>query len=533
MKITTLDKCKELKRMLNSSSLEFLMECHSGLSAVIAEEVGFKGLWASGLSVSAMTGCRDRNELDLSEVCKIVEWMADHTSVPILVDGDTGGVDWRASQLMVNKLYKAGAAGVCIEDKVYPKHNSFLNNSSNDLADPLTHAGKIKAMKKENPDFVVVARLESFIAGKGLDDAFQRALIYRDAGADAILVHSKIKDSSEIDSFMNRWSAEGNNLPIVIVPTKYYKTPTCHFDEDLGISMVIWANHQMRASIQAMEEVTRRIYNDKSLINIENTIAPVNEIFRLQRDHEMEEEEKKYLPSYNSTALILSAINSKHNVPKSLDKLPDGKKVIDHQINSFKKDGVSKFKVVAGQDYFEFDGVISEDDMIINPCWYDTTEVGSTLSGLSEVSDLTYLSYGDIIFKDNVLRKMSSVDNCDIVISVDPEYDGTRYNEYVLGNTSYSRLNSEDEFKVLGSTTNNESEKICGSFVGLLRINTRKGFKALKKAVEGVFSLSKSLRFVEVLRILSTTCDLKGVYVTSDEWVDISNDSDLQRAVEV
>lgn len=157
-------KSKMLKQMLYSPNLEFAMECHSGLSAVIAEEAGFKCLWASGLSMSAMTGCRDRNELDISEVCKIVEWMADHTTVPILVDGDTGGVDPNSARIMVSKLTKAGAAGVCIEDKLYPKHNSFLDNSSSDLADPALHSTKIREMKAENPDFVVVARLESFIA---------------------------------------------------------------------------------------------------------------------------------------------------------------------------------------------------------------------------------------------------------------------------------------------------------------------------------------------------------------------------------
>ena len=420
MSVSQKSKSLRLRKLLNSNDLEFAMECHSGISAVIAEEAGFKCLWASGLSVSAMTGCRDRNELDISEVSKVVEWMADHTSVPILVDGDTGGVDYNSARIMVNKLTKAGAAGVCIEDKLYPKHNSFLSNSDKDLAEPEQHAGKIKSMKDENPDFVVVARLEGFIAKSKFTDIISRAKMYADAGADAILVHSKIKNSSEIDRFMEYWNNDDNysKVPVVIVPTKYYNTPTDHFRE-IGVSTVIWANHQMRASIRSMQDVCKSIYNNQSLVQVESEIATVNEIFRLQRDDYLQELEKKYLPSYKGYAVILSAVKSKvSDLPKALDTVGNST-VLDKQIKTFSKDGISNFIVVSGYESNKFD--LYNVTNVLNNKWSSSTEVYSSLLGVSSAGIPLYISYGDIVFKDSVLTKMSSC-NSDIVIGVADKY---------------------------------------------------------------------------------------------------------------
>lgn len=537
MKKTQLEKSRELKRMLNSDELSFAMECHSGLSAVIAEEAGFECLWASGLSVSAMTGCRDRNELDISEVCKVVEWMADHTNVPILVDGDTGGVDWNAARIMVNKLTKSGAAGVCIEDKLYPKHNSFLANSENDLADPFVHAGKIKAMKKENPEFVVVARLEGFISKADFEDTYRRAEIYRDAGADAILVHSKIKDSSEIDLFMNQWTSDCNTTPVVIVPTKYYTTPTDHF-RDLGVSLVIWANHQMRASIKAMQDVCKTIYKEESLIPVENKIATVSEIFRLQRDNELVEEEKRYLPSYQGTAVILSAVCSKiTGKPKALDIVKDGQTVLDKQLQTYSRDGITKFVLIRGEKSSEFSSQ-SNVDLVRNDEWSETTEVSSAFIGLLGIDSVpVYISYGDLIFKDSVLKKMSSVQDADIVIGLDPEFNTSRYNEYIYGSPRYSSLSITDEMTPdsVYLTPVHRGSDACGSFIGVIRVNTIKGLLKLKPVLQEISRKSPKARMVAVFKNLCSdpSVVLKGVYVNSSEWVDINTLEDIKRAEEI
>jgi phosphoenolpyruvate phosphomutase len=163
-------KTTQLKRLIQSSELEFLLEAHSGLSAMLVEEAGFKGIWASGLSMSAALGVRDNNEASWTQVLDVLEFMSDATRIPILHDGDTGYGNFNSMRRLVRKLEQIGVAGVCIEDKVFPKSNSFLRGTAQPLADIAEFAGKIRAGKEAqaDPDFVIVARVEAFIAGWGL-----------------------------------------------------------------------------------------------------------------------------------------------------------------------------------------------------------------------------------------------------------------------------------------------------------------------------------------------------------------------------
>ena len=288
-------KTTKLKALLHSQKTEFLMEAHNGLSAKIVEEAGFKGIWASGLSISASMGIRDNNEASWTQVLNILEFMSDATTIPILLDGDTGYGNFNNARRLVKKLEQLDIAGVCIEDKLFPKTNSFINGQAQPLASIEEFCGKIKAMKdcQVDDDFMVVARVEAFIAGWGLEEVLTRAEAYRKAGADAVLIHSKKTHFKEIEAFMKKWNSRS---PVVIVPTKYYTTPTSEFRK-LGINTVIWANHNLRASITAMQNISKQIQKEESLIQVEDSIASVNEIFRLQNVEELQRAEKKYLPS--------------------------------------------------------------------------------------------------------------------------------------------------------------------------------------------------------------------------------------------
>ncbi|MEH7354337.1 phosphoenolpyruvate mutase [Neobacillus drentensis] len=287
-------KTTQLKKILSSPKLNFLMEAHNGLSAKIVEEAGFNGIWASGLSISASMGLRDNNEASWTEVLDILENMSDATEIPILLDGDTGYGNFNNARRLVKKLEQINIAGVCIEDKTFPKANSFINGEAQPLASIEEFSGKIKAMKDTqlDKDFMVVARIEAFIAGWGLKEALKRAEAYRKAGADAILMHSKKSTIEEIEMFMKEWSGRH---PVVIVPTKYYNTPTEQFRK-LGINAVIWANHNLRASVKAMQNISKQILQEENLIHVENQIVSVEEIFRLQNAEELQTAEKKYLP---------------------------------------------------------------------------------------------------------------------------------------------------------------------------------------------------------------------------------------------
>lgn len=287
-------KAAQFKQMLNSNQVEFLMEAHNGLSAKIVEETGFKGIWASGLSISASLGVRDNNEASWTEVLDVVEFMSDATTIPIMIDADTGYGNFNNVRRLVRKLEQIDVAAMCIEDKLFPKTNSFIDGESQPLAQIEEFVGKIKAAKdsQNNPDFCVVARVEAFIAGWGLEEALKRAEAYHNAGVDGILMHSKINTADEILSFMNEWK---DTCPVVIVPTMYYDTPTEVY-EKAGISVVIWANHMLRTSITAMQKTAARVYADRSLMGIEHEVVPVKEIFRIQNAAELKEAEKRYLP---------------------------------------------------------------------------------------------------------------------------------------------------------------------------------------------------------------------------------------------
>ncbi|MDC0033964.1 phosphoenolpyruvate mutase, partial [Alphaproteobacteria bacterium] len=291
---------------MSSPQLEFIMEAHDGLSAKIVEEAGFKGVWASGLTMSAALGVRDSNEASWTQVLEVLEFMADATSIPILVDGDTGYGNFNNVRRVVRKLCQRGIAGICIEDKLFPKTNSFIGDGQ-PLADIDEFCGKIKAGKdsQSDDDFSLVARVEALISGRGMAEALKRAGAYHAAGADAILIHSKQNSADEILTFAGEW---GDRCPVVIVPTTYFATPTNAFREQ-NISLIIWANHNLRASISAMREVSRRIHRDESLADIEPTVASVKEVFELAGNQELASAEKRYLPVRQEApkAIVLAA----------------------------------------------------------------------------------------------------------------------------------------------------------------------------------------------------------------------------------
>ena len=295
--LIAVNKARVLRNLLCRKDLAFLMEAHNALSAKIAENAGFEALWASGLSISASMGLSDRNEATWTQVLDIIEFMVDHTKIPILMDGDTGFGNFNNVRRLVKKLSQKGVAGVCLEDKLFPKLNSFLGDNQ-ELADISEFCSKIKAAKDSqlDDDFCVIARIEALIAGQGMDEALKRAEHYYAAGADALLIHSKKSDGDEVIEFSKRWE---QRCPVVIVPTKYYKTPTNLFRE-AGISTIIWANHSLRASIAGIKEVIKIIKDEEAVSSIEKNIATLDEIFSLTNEFEVQEAERKYTQTVTS-----------------------------------------------------------------------------------------------------------------------------------------------------------------------------------------------------------------------------------------
>ncbi|GFR81214.1 phosphoenolpyruvate phosphomutase [Elysia marginata] len=268
---TGIRKTTKLRQMLQSSELEFIMEAHSGISACIAEEAGFKGIWGSGLSMATQLGVRDSNEASWTQF--IFKHMYVFPSVPIAFPKPEGAA---------------------VEDKLFPKTNSLLDGRAQPLADVKEFALKIQAMKEaqRDPDFNIIARVEALIAGWGVDEALKRADAYLEAGATAILMHSKLSEPKDIRAFLDAWQNKG---PIVLVPTTYYKTPVDEWRQR-QVSLIIWANHSIRASVKAMQDLTKHIYENQSTAGVEDKIVTVKELFRLTKDDELKKAEDKYLP---------------------------------------------------------------------------------------------------------------------------------------------------------------------------------------------------------------------------------------------
>jgi phosphoenolpyruvate phosphomutase len=483
----------KLRQMLQSTELEFLMEAHNGLSARIVKEAGFKGIWASGLSISAQFGVRDNNEASWTQVVDMLEFMVDASDLPILLDGDTGYGNFNNMRRLVRKLEQRGIAGVCIEDKLFPKTNSFLNGERQPLADIEEFAGKIAAGKdtQNDPSFCIVARVEALIAGWGMDEALKRAEAYRLAGADAILIHSKLSKPDEILTFAREWA---RRCPLVIVPTKYYSTPTDVFRK-AGISTVIWANHSVRSAAAAMQCVTKEIFTSQTLVNVEDRIASVSEIFRLQDADEYSAAERLYLSAAHASraAIVLAASRGRGLEAITTDRpkvmLPiAGKPLLRWLVDGFKKEQIDDITVVGGYraDTIETTGI----KLALNSRYAETGELASLVCAADSIEGETIISYGDLLFRSYVLRDLVESD-AEVAVVVDSSPSDAR-NQTVRDFAWCSEADDRGLFgtrvllkRIAGGSLTSErapeagSEPAQGRWIGLLKVN-RRGAEALK-----------------------------------------------------
>lgn len=279
-------------QLLQRPFLTQIVEVHSGLSARLADAAGFEVMWASGFSISSLMGLRDSNEASWTQLLEVIEWITEATPRPLLVDGDSGHGNFNNARRLAKKLADRGASGVCLEDKLFPKTNSFIGEGQA-LADVAEFSGRIAAAKDacSSRDFAIIARTEALISGRGMNEALDRASAYRDAGADAILIHSKRSDAEEVLTFARHWA---RSTPVAVVPTTFPDA-----DQDLllevGISAIIWANQSLRASARAMTDIyeeIRRCGRPTSPAKL----ASMQDIFTLLGYSDLDRDEARYLP---------------------------------------------------------------------------------------------------------------------------------------------------------------------------------------------------------------------------------------------
>jgi phosphoenolpyruvate phosphomutase len=288
----TADQRKEkIKRLLESKSIVRIIEAHSGLSALIIENLSlyknnkfleFDGIWSSSLTDSTLRGRPDNQSVDYSTRINALNDILETTLKPIIFDGDNGGRLEHISYLVKN-LERLGISAIVLEDKKGLKINSLFSDQSSAQQENITYfCKKIKKSceSRISDNFMIIARIESLILGKSLQDAINRAEQYSKAGADAILIHSKNDNPKEIFNFAKIFKKSKFFKPMVAVPSTYSKT----YEKELidnGFKIIIYANHLLRASYKAMHETAKRILINNRAFEVENKITSINKIISL------------------------------------------------------------------------------------------------------------------------------------------------------------------------------------------------------------------------------------------------------------
>jgi phosphoenolpyruvate phosphomutase len=506
------------------------MEAHSGLSAKIVEEAGFSGVWASGLSISASLGLRDNNEASWTQVLDVLEFMADATTLPILVDGDTGYGNFNNVRRLVRKLGERGIAGVCLEDKLFPKTNSFLGERQA-LADTGEFCGRIRAGKDAQTDdaFCIVARTEALISGHPMEEALRRAHAYHAAGADAVLVHSKRSDASEITGFMSRWDGR---CPIVIVPTMYYATPTETFRRS-GISTVIWANHLVRASIAAMRETARAIANTESLIDVEDRVTSVRDIFRLTGNDELEEASRRYLPLSRSVhGVVLAASRGKAlgevtaSQPKCLVDIR-GTPLLHRLLGTLAESGVQDVTVVRG---YEGQAIAPNGFAVVdNAAFAETGEAVSLACAMPRVRGELVVAYGDVLFKRYILDGLLT-SAADITLVADSALRAQANPRDLIAADHPDKAAYLDESPALLTAVAVAREAACGEWIGLMHTSAH-GTEMLREELAAM-QADGSLPQADLMTVLDRLRARTGVTVhyIAGHWLDVDTLTDLAEA---
>jgi phosphoenolpyruvate phosphomutase len=533
-------KTTQFRHLLDSPDLEFLIEAHNGITAKIGEDAGFKALWAGGLCMSAQYGVRDNNEASWTQVLEMLEFMADASTIPILLDGDTGYGNFNNVRRLVQKLEQRGIAAVCIEDKLFPKTNSFIDGTKQQLADIDEFCSRIKAGKdaQSDDDFSIITRVEAFIAGWGIDEAMRRAEAYHEAGSDGILIHSALSSPSEVLAFKKEWA---DRSPVLVVPTKYYATPTDVLRE-AGFSIAIWANHMLRAAIPAMQDCARTLHREQNLQSIEDRIAPVKEIFHLQGASELQEAEERYLPKRGdeSRVIVLAASQGAdlgeltRNIPKTMVKV-SGKPLLSHIVSAYNSTGIKRIQVVRGfrPEAIDLTGLSYTD----NPDYQGTGELLSLACALEADDDDSrnlFISYGDVLFKRYIIDLLEEPDD-EIVIAVDTAWresvNRDRPADYVICSEPHSR---HVFYRTVYLETMAESlpEQSChGEWMGFLKIatTTLPAFRELVTCMAADDRNAKAKLYHLLNELIARKHRIRVIYTTG-HWLDVDDLEDVVAA---
>lgn len=279
-----------LRELIESKPILKVMGAFDSMSAKLVEINGFDAIWAGSFAISATHALPDASILTMTEFLNVSSNIVQSCKIPVIADCDTGYGGPSNVSHTVKKFELAGVAAICIEDKTFPKQNSLLKNGKHELISEKEFVAKILAAKeaKSNKNFMIIARTEALIAELGMNEALQRATAYQNAGADAILIHSKKETPDEVFEFSESWKGK---IPLVVVPTTY---PTVGIDELIKnkFKMTIYANQTLRVAYSAMNNMLREIKDCERISDIKQEMSSMEDIFELQKMYEIKNQEK-------------------------------------------------------------------------------------------------------------------------------------------------------------------------------------------------------------------------------------------------
>lgn len=545
---------RSLKRLLAERPQVVAAGAHDALSAKLVEQAGFDAVWASGFGLSAVRAVPDASILTMSETLEATRAMVEATSIPVIADCDTGFGNAINVMRTVADFEAAGVAAISIEDNVFPKRCSFYAGVARELVPAEEHARKIAAAKaaQRSDDFVVIARTEALIAGWGKEEALSRARAYADAGADAILIHSKHPDLSELAEVAAAWDRQ---VPLVSVPTTYIGASLEEL-ERAGFKLVIYANQALRASLDAMKDALRALRAGEAAA-LEKRIAPLEDVYAQVGVSELKKNEALFLlpGGFDCSAVILAAGEDgllgelTRDRPKCMLDIK-GKTILERQVEALNTAGIKDIAVVRGHQK----GAIRYPQLRYydNEHYATTGELASLMTAADELSGPVVCLYGDVIFDDAILGRLLRAQG-DVVIAVDRAfYDQVRAGNGALPERPHDLVVTEEApvsgYRFVPSSSGAAVERIGqtlspeeahGEFIGLLMLSER-GAKLVRevhaelaRAHRGAFHEAESLSRATLTDLLQELID-RGHTVTCVDvykgWMEVDSFEDYRRA---
>jgi phosphoenolpyruvate phosphomutase len=548
----------KLRALLQRPGIIKTVGAHDALSAKLIQLAGFDAIWASGFAISASLKCiPDASFITSSEQLEVERNMAEAITIPIIADVDTGYGNALNVMRTVNEQERAGVAAICIEDNVYPKRCSFYAGVRRELIPVEEHCGKIRAAKAAQtvPDFVVIARTEALIAGWGQEEALTRAEAYAQAGADAVLIHSKSPTFDELKAVAKAWSGR---VPLVVVPTIFDGVTAAEL-EDSGFKIVIYANQMVRASIRAMRDALDVIKKDTRPGSVNDRIVKLKEVYEIVGVPQMEEDERRFLPvgGEKLTAIIAAAGFEKQLLPLIEDKpkcLLDikGKTILERQVATLNESNIKEIALVRG--YKKEAITLPNIRYYDNDRYEDTGELFSLFCAENEMKGRCLFLYGDIIFEAAVLEKLLK-SSADISLVVDLAwYDQQQHGQSAPhikpdlvslqdppGQSYLFRYITPDEQnRILKIGQHIPHEQAHGEFIGLAMFSERgiEAFKQVYRAAQEKFqntgfheagSLNKA-SFTDMIQELIDTGHSVNCVPTFKGWMEVDSFEEYQQA---